>query len=169
MLPKTLKNFNVFAEGESMLGVATEVELPKLARKMEEFRAAGMDTPVNIDMGGEMLEMGITSAEIRAGLIGLFGSTDVQGAQLRFRGAIQSDDSDGSYGQVEIVARGRIKEIDFGSAKAGDQQDTKYQYSLAYYKLTIDGADLVEADVLNNTLIVNGTDRLEGMRAALGL
>ena len=42
-LPNTLKNFNAFTDGASFMGVIEEIKLPKLSRKMEDFRGGGMD------------------------------------------------------------------------------------------------------------------------------
>jgi len=41
-LPRKLKNFNLFQNGVSFMGMVPEVTLPKLSRKMEEYRAGGM-------------------------------------------------------------------------------------------------------------------------------
>jgi UDP-N-acetylmuramoyl-L-alanyl-D-glutamate--2,6-diaminopimelate ligase len=56
MLPKILKNFNVFVDGRGYAGKIDEITLPKLTIKTEEYRAGGMDIPVSIDMGMEKLE-----------------------------------------------------------------------------------------------------------------
>ncbi|MFU5016692.1 phage major tail tube protein, partial [Pseudomonas aeruginosa] len=50
-LPKKLKHLNLFNDGNSYIGVAKSVTLPKLGRKLESFRAAGMDGPVKVDLG----------------------------------------------------------------------------------------------------------------------
>ena len=42
MLPRTLKNFNVFVNTHSWAGVAEEVTIPKITKKTEDFRGAGM-------------------------------------------------------------------------------------------------------------------------------
>jgi P2 family phage contractile tail tube protein len=39
----------------------------------------------------------------------------------------------------------------------------------AYYKLTIDGKDVIEVDVINMVLMVDGVDRLAEHRKAIGL
>ena len=64
-LPRKLKNFNLLLDGESYAGVASEVVLPKLTRKTEEFRGGGMNGPVSADMGLEALNMVSTHAPTR--------------------------------------------------------------------------------------------------------
>ena len=55
-LPRKLKHFNAFYNGEEFFGQATEITLPKLARKFEEYRGGGMPGPIDIDLGNEKLE-----------------------------------------------------------------------------------------------------------------
>ena len=56
-LPRKLKNFNLFQNGVSFMGMVPEVTLPKLSRKMEEYRAGGMTGPVSVDFGNEALSL----------------------------------------------------------------------------------------------------------------
>ena len=167
-LPRKLKNFNLFNDGISFIGVAAEVVLPKLTRKVEEFRGAGMNAPVDADMGMEKLEVEHTYAGINRDVFNQFGITRADGVLLRFSGAYQRDDT-GEVDAVEVVMRGRHTEIDGGSSKAGDDTEFKVKSSLSYYKLTINGETVIEIDILNMIEIVNGDDRLADQRRAIGL
>ena len=168
-LPKSQKNFNLFVEGEGYAGRVSEVVVPKLVRKMEEFRGGGMNAPVEIDQGMEKLETEFTLREYSKAIINQFGIFDASGTQLRFRGAMQADAGDGKVEAVEITMRGRCREIDMGTAKAGDETAMKIAVALTYYKYVVNGETLVEIDVINMIEIVNGVDRLKGQRDALGL
>nr|BFE89957.1 hypothetical protein GCM10020185_04930 [Pseudomonas brassicacearum subsp. brassicacearum] len=53
MIPETLANLNLFADGVSFQGDVPSLTLPKLTLKMEEHRGGGMDAPVELDMGME--------------------------------------------------------------------------------------------------------------------
>ena len=55
MIPKILKNFNLFIDGRGYAGKCDEVNPPKLNIKSEEYRAGGLDAPIPIDMGMEKL------------------------------------------------------------------------------------------------------------------
>ncbi|MBP8141828.1 MAG: phage major tail tube protein, partial [Acidovorax sp.] len=70
---------------------------------------------------------------------------------------------------VEVVMRGRLSEMDPGSAKAGELIEQTYKYALTYYKLTVDGEQILEIDLVNLVEIVHGEDRLSAVRAALGV
>lgn len=168
MLPRVLKNFNLFNDGESFVGQVAEVELPKLSRKMEEWRGGGMSGQVSLDMGIEKLEMGLTCGGFMRKLFSQFGIAKADGVLLRFAGAYQRDDT-GEVDAVEVVGRGRIQELEPGNAKTGDKSEMKAKYLLTYYKLTINGQDLIEIDLINMIEIVDGVDRLAEQRQAIGI
>lgn len=168
MLPSTLKNYNLFNDGASYMGLVEEIKLPKLKRKMEDFRAGGMDGPVGIDLGQEALEMETTCGGIMEDVLKQFGCVGVAGKMLRYAGAYQQDDTCAVKG-VEIVVRGRHEEIDTGDAKGGDKTKFVFKSKLSYYKLSIDGKEVVEIDLLNFIFKVDGKDQLEDQRKAIGL
>lgn len=168
-LPKKVKNFNAFIDGVGYIGRVPEMTLPKLMRKMEEYRGAGMNGPVETDQGMEKMEGDITLAEYSRELLNQFGVTTVDGIPLRFRGAAISDAGDSSTDAIEIVMRGRFKEIDWGTSKPGDPTAMKLAYTLSYFKYTLNGEDLMEIDMLNLIETVGGVDRLAEQRDALGI
>ncbi|MBH9536921.1 phage major tail tube protein [Novosphingopyxis sp. YJ-S2-01] len=167
MLPRKLKNFNVFNDGQSYLGQASEIQLPKLAMAAESYRGAGMLAEVDVDMGLEKLEMESTYGGMVVGVLRQFGLNRIDGAMLRFVGAYQADDALAPTAG-ELVVRGRHMEIDPGSAKAGDDTEWKVKSTLTYLKWTIDGREEVAIDVLNNVYRIGGVDRMASIRAIIG-
>jgi P2 family phage contractile tail tube protein len=166
-LPKKLKNFDLFQNGESWMGQVASVTLPKLARKMEDWRGGGMDGTVKLDFGADAMEMAFAAGGHLVSALRQYGATSIGAVQLRFAGAYQSDSS-GAYDAVEIVTRGRYSEIDRGDGKTGESGEHKYTYQVSYYKESINGETVIEIDVLNNVFIVNGFDVLAAQRAAMG-
>ena len=61
-LPRKIKNFATFVDGISYLGEMPEVAMPKLARKMDDYRSGGMNAPVKADFGMEGMEAELTAA-----------------------------------------------------------------------------------------------------------
>jgi len=167
-LPNSLKNFNAYIDGNNYMGVVEEVKLPKLSRKMEDFRGGGMDGPVNIDVGQEKLELEVVCGGFVLDAYKVYGSSKAAGVLVRFAGAYQRDDT-AAVQAVEIVCRGRFGEIDPGDAKGGDKGKTTLKLSASYYKLTVDSADVVEIDLLSFLFKVNGVDMYEAQRKAIGL
>lgn len=169
-LPRKLKNMNLFNDGENYLGIVEEVTLPKLTRKLEGYRGGGMNGEAQIDLGLDSgaLDMEITLGGGETQLYKQWGIATIDGVLLRFCGAYQRDDT-GDVTAVEIVVRGRLAEIDPGSAKSGDNSQTKLSFKPSYYKLIWDGEELIEIDIVNMIEKAGGVDRLEQQRAAIGL
>lgn len=168
-LPKVLKYFNTFIDGNSYAGIAESITLPKLTQKFEKFRGAGMPGAVSINLGldddalGVEFTMGGLSTELTKKLGGPINSTT-----LRFAGAFQQDDSE-DYTKYEVEVTGRVKEEDSGEKKQGENTQIKYSMECVYYKLTVDGEDIIEINLLNMIFKVCGQDRLEQARQAIGL
>lgn len=167
-LPQKLKNFNLFNDGNSYLGVIEEFTQPKIALAMEEWRGGGMLGPIKVDMGLQLMEAEWTNGGLVRQTMRQFGLTRVDGVLLRLVGAYQADDGSG-VDQVEIVMRGRHEELDMGNAKAGENTSHKQKFPLAYYKLSINGRVEMEIDMLNSVFIVDGVDRYAEIRSAIGL
>lgn len=167
-LPRVLKHFNLFNDANSYLGVVESIKLPKLSRKLEDFRGGGMDGAVGIDLGQEKLESEFACGGLMTQVFEQYGTTKVGGVLLRFAGSYQADDT-AAISSVEVVMRGRHAEIDMGDAKAGDKGGLTVKSSLTYYKLTVDGKEIIEIDLLNMIFIVNGKDMLAEHRKAIGM
>jgi uncharacterized protein len=166
-LPRKLKSMNIFADGLSYIGQATAVTLPKLTRKMEDFRGAGMNAPVKVDMGMEGLVLEFTCGGFMVDALAGFGAARHDATQLRFAGAYQRDDT-GDVDAVEVTVRGRYSEIDMGDAKPGDDTEHKFKAELSYYRLEVAGREVILIDIPNMVEIIDGVDRLADQRAAIG-
>lgn len=167
-LPRKLKLMNLFQDGAGYKGEVTEVNLPKLAIKTEDYRSGGMLGDVAIDLGIEKLEMEVKFGGLMSEMKEFFGSPNIDGVALRYAGSYQRDDT-GEVEAVEVVTRGRYTEIDGGSSKSGDDTEETYKAALTYYKLIVNGKDLIEIDLINDIYVVNGKDRLAEHRKAIGL
>ncbi|CNK17004.1 major tail tube protein [Yersinia frederiksenii] len=170
-LPRKLKYLNLFNDGLSYMGVVSSVTLPKLTRKLENYRGGGMNGSAPVDLG---LDDDALSTEWTLGglpdeaIWAQYATPGVSDVPLRFAGSYQRDDT-GETVAVEIVMRGRHKEIDGGDNKQGENTETKISTQCTYYKLVVDGKALIEIDVVNMIEKVNGIDRLEQHRRNLGV
>jgi uncharacterized protein len=167
-LPRKLKNFNLFVDGVSFVGLVPEVTLPKLSRKTEDYRAGGMNGPVETDLGMDKLEMKWTAGGYVESLLSQWSNQTVGGVLLRFAGALQADDSAGIT-SLEVVMRGKHKELDFGKAESGGKTEIQVSSSLSYYKLSLNGIPVIEIDFVNMIEIVGGVDLMADVRTAIGL
>ncbi|WP_374248059.1 phage major tail tube protein [Thermomonas sp.] len=166
-LPRKLKNLNLFNDGQTYIGQVGEVTLPKLTRKMEDWRGGGMNAPIKIDQGMEGLEFEVVCGGLMRDVFAQFGIARHDGVMLRFAGAYQRDDT-GQVDAVEVVVRGRHEEIEAGKAKAGDDTEFKFKTVASYYKLSVNGQTLVEIDIPNFVEVIDGVDRMMQQRMAIG-
>ena len=164
--PRVLKGFNLFVDGRGYAGKVEELELPKLTIKTEEFRAGGMDIPVELDMGMEKLECSFTLADLQADVMRLFGIGHNQPVALTFRGAYEL--GDGRTVPIAVKAQGMIRELDHGTWKPGEKLQQKATIALKYYSYSESGDMIHEIDVENMTRIISGVDMLAEVRAAIG-
>lgn len=170
-MPRKLKLMNVFLDGYSYQGVAKAITLPKLTRKLENYRGAGMNgaAPVDLGLDDDALSMEWTLGGFPDDVVwSFYAATGIDAVPIRFAGSYQRDDT-GATVAVEVVMRGRQKEIDSGEGKQGEDTESKIAVSCTYFKLTMDGKELVEIDTLNMIEKVNGVDRLEQHRRNIGL
>jgi P2 family phage contractile tail tube protein len=166
-MPRTLKDMMLFNEGFAYLGDAKKVTLPTLSRKMEGYRGAGMSGEVQIDMGMEGIELSFTTGGPMRDVLRQWGEPRVDGIYVRFVGNYQADDT-AAIDHIEVIARGRHKEIEMGDQETGEPSEFKSTMPLAYYKLVWNGRTEIEIDFLNMVEIVDGVDRLAERRALLG-
>lgn len=166
--PRVLKNLNLFVDGQGYAGRIDEITLPKLTIQTEEHRGGGMDLPVELDMGMAALTGQATVSDIDPALFASFGLLSSEGQPITVRGGTQAQGNP-AVTPVTVNMRGSWKEIDFGGWKPGAKAPLTLAYTLTYYKLTIDGTELIEIDAINMIRKINGTDQLEAMRTALGM
>ncbi|NUU35152.1 phage major tail tube protein [Pseudomonas sp. C2B4] len=167
MIPETLANMNLFADGVSFQGDVPSLTLPKLTLKTEEHRGGGMDAPVELDMGMEKQEAGFTTTGVRRESLKFFGLADCTAFNGTFRGAFKG--LKGKITPVIVTLRGLLKEVDMGDWKAGDKAEIKHNVAVTYYKLEVDGRLIYEIDPLGMKRVINGVDQLAAQRSALGL
>ncbi|AZM95145.1 phage major tail tube protein [Vreelandella venusta] len=169
MIPHILKDFNLFGDGNNWQGQIPELTLPTMARRMVEYEGGGMEGPIEVDQGNELQEFEWKLGGMTVdGLFDHYGSPIHDASLLRLTGSYESDE-DGNIIPVEIVMRGRHKTIEMGDASKGDNNQISITTTLTYFKLTIDGEDVIERDVPGYVFKVRGVDRLAERRAALGV
>ncbi|BEL93019.1 phage major tail tube protein [Serratia ureilytica] len=167
-LPKKLKYLNLFNDGFNYMGVVSSMTLPKLTRKLEKFRGGGMSGAASVDFGldDDALVVEWIMGGIDELVLKQWGRVDA--VPLRFTGSFQRDDT-GDVSALEVVMRGRHKEIDSGDFKQGEDTETKVSTDCTYFKLSIDGKELIEIDTVNMIEKVDGVDLLAAHRRAIGL
>jgi len=163
-----LKNLNLFVDGRGFAGKVTEIELPKLTMKTSEYRAGGMDAPVEIEMGMEKLETTFTLNGYDPEVLKLFGLAPGNSKSLTLRGTLLNQEN-GTEQPILVNLRGMLREVDMGTWKPGEDATLKVAVALAYYKLTHNGVVIYEIDPAGMKRIINGVDQLASTRTNLGI
>ncbi|MEO0443459.1 MAG: phage major tail tube protein [Pseudomonadota bacterium] len=167
IIPKVLKNFNLFVDGNGFAGLVEEVTLPKLNLKMMDLYNGGMDAPIDLEMGMDKLECSFTLSEYNSDVIKHFGLRNGAQVTLTMRGGLDAET--GTVVPVILNLSGAWKNIDMGAWKAGEKATLNVNVTLRYYKLTVDTQELIEVDTTNMVRIIDGVDQLASMRTAIGL
>lgn len=169
MFPRIIKNYNMIFDGNILAGLCEEVNLGKLSRKLEEYRNGGMNGSADLDLGQEKMEIDFTLTGYNDEILKKYGINAIDGVGARFVAAEVGGDDLDPVAAIEITVRGRLKEIDFGTVKAGEKNTKKCAMTLVYFKYTKNGEDLIELDVVNMIEKVGGVDRLKEVRAAISM
>lgn len=162
-----LKNFNLYVEGRGLAGQILDFTPPKLSIKTDEYRAGGMDAPIELDMGMEKLEASGTLKGFDREVLSLMGLSSGAPVRVVARGALE--DYDGTVRPVVYTMAGRFKEQDHGTMKPGEVSELKFTFSCVYYRYEHDFTIVHEIDIENMTRVVNGVDQLKAKRQALGM
>ena len=161
------KNFNAFVDGRGYAGQVDEFNAPKLTLQTEEFRAGGMDLPIDVTMGMEKLVTDFSLKAYDRNVLALFGVTEGSRVPLVLREVLES--YDGTTTAVVHTMRGKITELDPGTSKPGELPSLKVTMSLTYYKMQHGDQVVHEIDAENMVRIINGVDILAAARNALGI
>ena len=161
------KNLNLFVDGRGYAGQIDEFNAPKLTLQTEEFRAGGMDVPIDVTMGMEKLVTDFALKAYDRNVLALFGVAE--GAEVPFVAREALESFDGTVTAVVHTMRGKITEIDPGTSKPGELPTLKITMSLTYYKLQHGDTVVHEIDAQNMVRVINGVDALANIRAALSI
>lgn len=160
-----IKAANLTVEGIGYLGRVDEVTLPVLEMNVGEHRGIGMDAPMPIDLGMNMLTLGFTTSGPDFGLTKLFGKH----IQARIEAVLEGA-STGVPAFVQVIAGGRMTMADMQAwAFSGELSPSAYTMSLDYYSLIDNGIKIVEIDVPGGIRFLDGFDALAEARALLGI
>ena len=159
---------NAYFNGTSFLGEVDEFHPPETTLETETYRASGMDGSVALETGMEEMTTSLVLKGIKKDAIKEFGTGDT-GVRLQVRGALEGYEFPKTVTPVEYNMTGLVTGIETENVQGrGEVPTLTINMSLNYYKYTHGGEDITEIDVLNMERVVDGTDRLEAIRDAIG-
>ncbi len=163
----TLRNFNLFIDGIGYAGNVESFTPPTLAMATEEFKAAGMIAPLEVETGMlEKLEASFTLTKLAPEVEMRVGNW-LKPISLTARGALQ--DFDGNVKECVVRLTGKLKSVESGEWKPGEAAKPKFTMSVYYYHKMIAGAPVHIVDVKNMVAVIGGVDVFADVRKALGI
>ncbi|MFL1781176.1 Phage major tail tube protein [Candidatus Hepatincolaceae symbiont of Richtersius coronifer] len=140
-IPKVVKDFAVYLDGKRYAGQVSEIELPKIIFKTEDYRAGYGSVPITT--GLEAMEATITMVEQVKDIFMLIGVTNnTTGNLLEFRGYQEGDGGMLTSNQIIIRMRGILTEYDMGSIKRGELPSYKIKMKIIQYSYFLDNTPL---------------------------
>lgn len=163
-LPRVLKAFNLYIDGEGYAGRADAITLPPLTFVKEDHRAGGMDAPKGIELGMEKLVLSMVVSDLDPRILGRLG---VDGLPLVARGSVQEQGHEAEA--VNVTMKGDWQGLEFGEWRPGSKSTLTLTADLDYFRYRQNDVEYVEIDVVNMVRSIFGVDQLARHRANIGL
>lgn len=166
-VPEVINNYNVYNNGNVLVGVSGSVTLPSLDPITEEVSGAGILGSYDTSIVGHYSSM-VQEVPFRIldkDIFTIMNPNEL--VDLTFRASAQSTvKATGAidYNGMRIVERGRLKSFTPGKLEQGKQMEATATLELLYILVEVDSKKMLEYDKLNSVFIVNGVDLLEKVR-----
>jgi len=166
-IPEVINNFNVYRNGNALIGLSGEVSLPDFESITEKISGPGILGEIEASIIGQFgsMEQEVTFRILEDDIFSMMDPTET--LDLTLRASEQyTVKSTGKidYKGMRVVIRGRQKKFKPGTVKNGGQMDASVTIELVYIMIEIDGNKKVELDKLNSVYKVNGVDLLAKVR-----
>lgn len=162
-------NANVYVNGNSLLGKASEVDAPKVMAQMSEYKALGMigkfELPSGIDKMDMRIKWNAFYTDVAKVMLNPWASINimVRANMEVWQGGNRTEET-----PVVIYATCQSKGFPLGNFKPNENVDTESTLSVTHCKMEIGGVEVFECDVMNNIYKVDGVDIMANYRANIG-
>lgn len=162
-------NAAVYMDGNSLLGRAESIELPKVSFSMGENKPLGLIGSFETADEVEAMTAKIKWQSLFADVLSKINP--LRAVQLQIRASVAEHGPQGRTGEVGFMSMmtGTFREFPSMTFKGGDAVMPESELAVSYYMAEMNGTQLIEFDALANILKINGTDVLAERRANLGL
>lgn len=165
-IPTKINKYNVYNEGNRLLGAGDEMELPEFEASTETVSGAGIlgeiDDPTVGYFANQEMEVPFRILDMEA--VEMLDMT--KATHLEIRGAQQTTNSAGTieFRPIRVVVRGRANGFTPGKLKAGSPMETVVKLSILYILIELDSKPILELDKINEVYKINGNDILEKIK-----
>lgn len=165
-IPTKLTDYNIYNEGERLIGINGDVTLPDLEAVTSEISGAGMagtmEDPTPGYFGSLEIELKFrtVSEESSRLMIPKAHTLTLRAAQTKHDPATGTNSQEG----LKVVCRGVPKSYSLGTFKQGDPTETAAKLELSYIKITRGSVVVLELDKFNHIFVVEGVDYMKEIR-----
>ena len=168
MVNEIIRDYVLYNAADRMVGRITKFKPPSLEVQVEDFRGAGMDAPMPIDMGMNSLMASFTAIGVSQGLLGSFGIiSGAVGGNVIVRAASYNPITGISL-PVIYTMKGTFTKVEVSDLEPGKPAETTVEMKLIFYSLIHSGTPVHTIDVINGVRMINGIDQLIQMRVLVG-
>lgn len=167
-IPEIINNFNIYKDGNILIGVSGEVTLPDFEGMTETISGAGLLGEYDAVNPGQFSAQEL-EVPFRLAYGDIYTVLNSQTINLTLRGSLQISNGAGERENVgmRVIVQGSPKKLTGGTVAAGKPMSAAVTLALTYIKIEINGETSVELDKLNSVFVVNGTDRLAAIKALI--
>jgi Phage tail tube protein FII len=161
-VPEKVVNFNVYAEGDRLVGVSAEIKLPSFEAITETITGAGIAGELESATPGHFKSMQI-EIPFRILYDPTFSLAIPNGQTITLRASQQSFDLAAGkieYRPLKITLKTMPKNLDLGTLGIGKPTESNNVLEILYIKIQENGVTVLEYDKLNFIYVVNGVDVL---------
>lgn len=167
MVSQIFKDFTLFLDTGKQVGMVSSYKPPSLKVVEESVRLAGMDAPIQVDMGMEPLTTEFV-INVNRDVYARFGLITGAKTSLTLRGSTQ--DTNGLISPMIHKMRGNIRSVEQSEWKTGSLVTMTVMMSLTYFEVShgIGLPPVIQIDLDNYIRVINGVDQLAATRVAIG-
>lgn len=162
-------NANVYVNGNSQLGRASEFKLPEISISTDEHKGLGMVGTIKLPSGVEALEGEITWNSFYPDVfIKIYNP--FKACQLMVRANVQAFNAAGLAVEVPMVTMvtATFHKNPLGSYKPKEKAEFSSSYQATEIRQTLNGRETLYFNAFTNQYRVNGVDMLTQMRRNIG-
>lgn len=166
---KQITNANVYIDGNSLLGKTEEIKMPDVVVTMTEHKALGLVGKIELPSGLDKMESTQKWNSLYPEVLKK-AANPFTAVQLQCRSSMETYTGAGRTEQVPVVVyiTGTFKKFPMGNYKQHDNVEAETSMSVTYVRISINGKDVIEVDVLANIYKVDGVDLLETYKTNIG-
>ena len=126
-IPEKVNDYNVYQDGNKMIGLAAEVELPSIKMKTSTIEGVGVGGEIDSPTIGqfESLETKLKFNTLYSSATDLMNPLNTVNLTLRASSRCTTRPAAMPFGGLRIVMGGRVKEFNPGTVKKGDAMDAE--------------------------------------------